>query len=387
MQSRILIVVAALGTTLLISCAAPLPGSSTRNGASSLAPLADPASEDVSPGDSARQAMPASWNGAFYGAIFGETSVPSDTPSPFSMRFVTQEESKTPEEKPKTPEEQEPGARPSQRELPNDPGDRDHNLGKTHSLKQIQAALNNPLSDIWSLQFQNTLQFNRGEPSRGSYRGEYEMLFQPALPVPLTKDWTLINRPIISVLSTPTYDGDWDRASGLGAFTYEGWITSSKPSKFTTGWGGVFSMPVGTRDEMSSRKYSLGPSAVAVWKHGDWVLGGLGQYLWSVSGTDKRQNVSNLSLQYFVTWLGLPDNWQLNMSPTITYNKKADGPDAWHVPIGIGLGKMVKLGKVPVKLQFEWDAYVIRSDSFGPRHAFFLKITPVIPALIKKPLL
>jgi hypothetical protein len=273
------------------------------------------------------------------------------------------------------------------RPLPNDPGDRDHNVGETHTLKQVQGKLNNPLSDLWSLQIQNTMQFNRGSPSTGSYRGVNTTIFQPAMPVPLTEDITWISRPVFTVLNTPTYDpvkASWDRTSGIGSMEYETWLTPTKPSKLQLGFGAVVGLPLTTRDELSSRKYTLGPSAVAVYKHEDWILGGLAQYQWSFSGSNRRDEVSQASVQYFVTYLGLPNHWQLNMSPTITYNRKASGPDAWAVPIGIGVGKMVKMGKVPVKLQLEFDAYPIRPDSFGPRYSIVFKLTPVIPALIKE---
>lgn len=272
---------------------------------------------------------------------------------------------------------------------PNDPCDRDHMMGKTNTLKQLQAKLNNPLSSLWSLQLQQNFQWNKGSPSSSSYRPVYKTIFQPAMPVPLTENITWISRPIFSFLSTPTFDagdGDWDRTAGIAGFTYETWFTPTKPHKVQVALGGVFSMPMNSRDEMSSRKYSLGPSAVVVYKHEDWIFGGLANWLWSVSGTDNREDVNEMSLQYFVTWAGLPNHWQINSSPTITYNRKAKGGDAWAVPIGIGVGKMVKLGKLPVKVQLEYDYYVAHPNSFGPRHLLNLKITPVIPALIKKPL-
>ena len=272
---------------------------------------------------------------------------------------------------------------------PNDPCDRGHSHGDANTLKQLQAKLNNPLSSLWSLQMENNFQLSRGSPSTGSTRGSYEMLFQPALPVPLTEDITWISRPIFTVVNTPFFDagdGEWDRTSGIGPFTYETWLTATKPKKLMLAFGGVFEMPMNTRDELSSRKYSAGPSAVFVYKHEDWILGGLANWLFSFSGSDKRQDVNDMQFQYFITWSGLPNHWQLNSSPTITYNRKARGGDAWAVPIGIGAGKMVKLGKLPVKLQFEYDYYVVHPNDFGPRHLLNFKITPVIPALIKKPL-
>jgi hypothetical protein len=270
---------------------------------------------------------------------------------------------------------------------PNDPCDRDHSHGDTNTLKQLQAKLNNPLSSLWSLQLQNNFQLNRGSPSTGTTRGSYEMLFQPAMPVPLTEDITWISRPIFSVANTPYFSkGDWNRTSGVGPFTYETWFLPTKAEKLQLAFGGVFEMPMGTRDELSSRKYSAGPSGVFVYKHKDWIVGGLANWLFSFSGSDKRQDVNEMQFQYFITYAGLPDHWQINSSPTITYDRKAKGGNAWAVPIGIGLGKMVKLGKLPVKLQFEYDYYVVHPNDFGPRHLFSIKITPVIPALIKNPL-
>ena len=269
---------------------------------------------------------------------------------------------------------------------PNDPCDRDHTMGETNTLKELQAKLNNPLSSLWSMQLENNFQLSRGTPSRGTSRGSWEMLFQPALPVPLTENITWISRPIFTLTNKPFFDGDWDRTTGIGAFTYETWLTPTKSEKVQLALGGAFQMPMGTRDELSSRKYSVGPSGVFIYKHEDWIFGGLGSWLWSVGGTSKREDVNEMSFQYFVTWAGLPDHWQLNMSPTITYNRKADGADAWAVPIGIGAGKMVKIGRLPVKIQAEYNYYVVNPKSFGPRHLFTLKITPVIPTLIKKPL-
>ena len=152
------------------------------------------------------------------------------------------------------------------------------------------------------------------------------------------------------------------------------------------GLGAVAGVPLSQRDALNNGKYTLGPSAVAIYTPKDFVIGGLLNYSWSVSGSDKREDVSQMSFQYFVDWMGLPDHWQLNMSPTVTYDAKADGPDAWAVPIGIGIGKMVKIGGLPIKLQVEYESYLARPDDFGPRHAIFFKITPAIPRLIKEPL-
>jgi hypothetical protein len=271
---------------------------------------------------------------------------------------------------------------------PKDPCDRDHTMGDTNTLKQLQKQLNNPLSTIWSFQLEQDFQFLNGDAS-SSYRNSYKTIFQPVMPLPLTENITWINRPIFSFLSTPTFDaedGDWDRTAGLAGFTYETWFTATNAGEFKWALGGVFSMPLSGNDALSSRKYSLGPSGVLVWTPGDWNIGALANWLFSVGGTSAREHVNEASLQYFIMWSGLPNHWQIVSSPTITYNKVAGGGEAWAVPIGIGLGKMIKVGKLPVKVQLEYDYYVVHPNDFGPRHLITLKFTPVIPALIKKSL-
>lgn len=74
------------------------------------------------------------------------------------------------------------------------------------------------------------------------------------------------------------------------------------------------------------------------------------------------------------------------MSPNITYNRKADGGDAWTVPVGLGVSRTVHMGNMPVKLALEGQSMVIHPNDYGPRWNIRFTITPVIPALVKKPL-
>ena len=117
----------------------------------------------------------------------------------------------------------------------------------------------------------------------------------------------------------------------------------------------------------------------------EWVYGIFPQYWWSFSGSDKRQSVSQANIQYFV-WRSLGNGWQLGMSPNITYDRKAKGSNAWTVPIGLGVGKTMRVGKLPVKFQLETQYMVVHPDDFGPRWNIRFSITPVLPALIKRKL-
>ncbi len=118
------------------------------------------------------------------------------------------------------------------------------------------------------------------------------------MPLPLTEDWNLIVRPVFNFTSTPTLksSGDLDRTSGIGQTSV---ITLASPRKLKSGliWGvgPSFIIPTTTRDDLSQRKYSIGPAAVFLKTSKKWVYGIFPQYWWSVSGSDKRREVSSSS--------------------------------------------------------------------------------------------
>jgi hypothetical protein len=69
--------------------------------------------------------------------------------------------------------------------------DRPHEV----SASELNKQLSNPVTSLWSL----TLQFNNFRLENGEWNNN--LLFQPVLPISLTKDLNLINRPVI-----PFYD-------------------------------------------------------------------------------------------------------------------------------------------------------------------------------------
>ena len=74
------------------------------------------------------------------------------------------------------------------------------------------------------------------------------------------------------------------------------------------------------------------------------------------------------------------------MNPTITYNDQADSKNKWNVPVGLFVGKTIKIGKMPVNIKAGLEYSVVSEDTFGKRTAFRFQITPVIPSLITDPI-
>ena len=56
------------------------------------------------------------------------------------------------------------------------------------------------------------------------------------------------------------------------------------------------------------------------------------------------------------------------------------------MPAGVAVGKVLKLGPLPVKVQIAGQYMPIRPDRVGQEWNIQLQLTPVIPKLIKEPL-
>jgi len=89
---------------------------------------------------------------------------------------------------------------------------------------------------------------------------------------------------------------------------------------------------------------------VALSMPGHWVIGALANNQWSVAGWGPK-NQNNFLVQPFYNY-NLPHGWYLVSAPILTANWNADHRDMWTVPVGGGIGRLVKLGgKLPVNLR------------------------------------
>ena len=61
---------------------------------------------------------------------------------------------------------------------------------------ELNKKLTNPVTDIWSISFQQNNYNLETLPGQGN-RWSSNLQFQPVLPVSLTKDWNLITRPVM----------------------------------------------------------------------------------------------------------------------------------------------------------------------------------------------
>jgi hypothetical protein len=82
---------------------------------------------------------------------------------------------------------------------------------------------------------------------------------------------------------------------------------------------------------------------------GPWVVGALVNQQWDYAGWTNR-HVSLMLIQPFINY-NLPGGWYVNTVPIITADWERASGDEWLVPLGAGVGKLHRFGRLPVNLQ------------------------------------
>jgi len=262
------------------------------------------------------------------------------------------------------------------------------------SDEELNRQLINPISNVWSLVFQNNytqLKNDFGDVpgwDEGDDKWYYNLNFQPVLPLHLTRDWNLINRPVFPIFADrPVLESDgFDEVDGLGDI---GLVSLFSPAKtaggFLWGVGPTFIFPTATKDELGQEKWQAGPAAVGIYLGKEWIFGAFPQHWWSYAGNDARKSTSQTNIQYFI-WRIFPGQWQVGTGPNILIDWKADDDNKLTLPVGLGVGKLFKFGGLPIKLILEGQYAVIHPDDFGQEWNIRFTVVPVLPSLIKNPI-
>ena len=208
----------------------------------------------------------------------------------------------------------------------------------------LAKAAQNPLASMISLPFQNNTNTNVGPQEKA----QNILNIQPVWPIEWNHNWNFITRTIIPVISQPALTASGSRENGLGDISFSGWFSPKESGKWIWGVGAVALFPTGA-DTLTQDKWGLGPTAVALTFNGPWVYGGLINNIWSVSGSGPN-DINSLTLQPFINY-NLPGGRYFTSSPLITVNWEADSGEQWTVPVGLGYGKIFKLGNAPVNGQ------------------------------------
>jgi hypothetical protein len=234
---------------------------------------------------------------------------------------------------------------PHQRPAPAEPGAPKGN--QHHSLAE---AATNPLANLVQFQLQNQYNWDvdNGKGSSNTF------LIQPIIPfsLPWKKVPLLITRSTLPYISTTEYPDPVGNEYGFGDFTLlaVGIIPFAKGQNIGVGTSLVFPT-AGSNPFLGSGKYQAGPAFAYVnTMFKGWQIGVLGWQHWDYAngpGGGRKSHVSQLSVQPLIT-KHFSKGWYVRLQDDVwKYDFRLKN---WSMPTGPVLGKVFKLGKMPLNL-------------------------------------
>ncbi len=204
----------------------------------------------------------------------------------------------------------------------------DDQAPQSESAEDLAKKLANPIASLISAPLQNNMDIGIG-----AYKGSrYTLNIQPVVPVGISENLNLIARWVQPVISQYNITGEGNHESGLGDAVVSTFFspTNSKGG-LTWGAGPVFLVPVGTDDFLTTKKFGVGPTVVALYQSKGKTIGMLVNQIWSVAGDEDRSDVNQLFFQPFFNY-----NWKsgagIGANFEVTQNWEASNTNVWFNP-------------------------------------------------------
>ena len=213
------------------------------------------------------------------------------------------------------------------------------------SAEDLAKKLSNPVAAMNSL----PLQYNYDEeigPARDGTRSTLNI--QPVAPFSINDTWTVISRTILPIVDQSNVFPGSGSQTGIGDITQSLFFSPKKPTVNGLIWGAgpAFLIPTGSEDELSAKKWAIGPTIVMLKQEKSLTLGLLANHLWSVAGDDDRSDLSNTFFQPFLSHT-TRTAWTYGINAESSYDWKSE---QWSVPINLTIAKMQKIGGKPMSI-------------------------------------
>jgi len=236
---------------------------------------------------------------------------------------------------------------------------------------ELAKQLQNPVASLISLPFQNNFEFNLGPNDDGF---KYTLNFQPVIPVSLSKDWNLIVRTIVPIISQDDVIPGTSQ-SGLSDITQSFFFSPKKPvGGLILGFGPVMLYPTATDSLLGTERWGAGPTFLVLKQVGGWTYGALLNHIWSYAGDDQRDYVSSTFIQPFISYTTkTKTTFGLNTESTYDWHNSQ-----WTVPINLSISQLMKFGKMPVSLSLGVKYYADGPDG-APNWGIRFVVTPLFP--------
>lgn len=259
------------------------------------------------------------------------------------------------------------------------PPDDDGGLGAP-SAQDIANELANPNTTLGTMNFQLDYIRYDGDLPDADDQEAFRLTFQPALPYPLSDRTNFFFRPAIPLIvdqDVPNKKGGFDsKGVDLGDISFDAALgTTLQNGTFLLG-GLVSTLPTATNDALGLDQWLLGPEAAFAVIRKWGVVGILVTQQWDIAGEDDF-STSITGGQYFYS-INLRNGWQVNGSPTFSYNHKADSDNAWTLPLAFGFSKTTIINGRPWKFGIQFWHYIESPDTFGPDFQLRFSLSPVV---------
>jgi hypothetical protein len=224
---------------------------------------------------------------------------------------------------------------------------------------ELAKKLANPISDLVSVPFQFNWEQNVG-PSELT---RFILNVQPVMPFELNKDWNLITRLIMPLVSQPPLFSGGEATFGISDITTSFFFSPRNVTRFTIGAGPVVVLPSTSEPTLGTGKWSVGPTVVVLKQEGQWTYGALWNQIWSFSGDSSRADVNQMFLQPFLAYQAT-HTVTLTVQSEMTADWEADD-EQWTVPINVIASKLSSFGVFPASYQLGFGAFVAHPE-IGP---------------------
>ena len=199
------------------------------------------------------------------------------------------------------------------------------------------AQANNPLANTTAFNIQD---YYIGDLTESGDDAN-QLWFRFAKPITVS-DTKWIMRASLPLNSFPT-PPNGDQETGIGDFNiFAAYLIDTGNPAVSFGFGPQLTAPTATKDELGSEKWSAGFANVLFNASSPkFQYGYLLTWQASFAGEDDREDVNLAALQPFAFYQ-LGGGTYLRAAPIWAYNFEND---AYSVPLGVGLGQVIKRGK------------------------------------------
>jgi hypothetical protein len=243
---------------------------------------------------------------------------------------------------------------------------------------ELAKKLQNPVSDLISVPFQNNWDFGIGP----AHAMKYTCNIQPVIPVSISEDWNLIIRTILPVIYQEALDNRpgapasvGQSHAGLGDTTQSFFFSPKNPiGGWILGAGPVGYYPTATTSYLGAGQWGAGPTIVALRQEHGFTYGILANQIWSFAGQQDRAEVNATYLQPFVSFT-TKTYTTFAVNTETTYDWQSEQAT---VPMNFMVQQLVKIGKLPVAFQAGYRYYINKPDG-GPDWGLRFAITFLFP--------